>query len=360
MKATRQTLQVSKRSVWKWKFILILLPAIVSIAACDSSNQQPTESTSSQTNSQSPLKSQAELKPDPKAGSQTSLDSGSNSPIASPLINVDELKSLLATKSKRVKILEPGKDKAVSLEEHLPTAQFIHWVEDMTDPNQVAKYNNPRTQQFADLMSRLGIENDDHVIVYDRMNSRLSTRLFWSLKFFGHQRVQILDGGFELWKSGQNPTSQKVTQPTASNYRVASTNDALMASMDFVKAQFKQSETRLIDGRPSAQFSGQQAGKVFHTHQEHPRKGHIPGAVNVFWKDNFNEDGTFKSLRELRDLYSGKGILPNNEVITYCNEGLHAAPPWFVLNELLGYKNVRLYDSSMAEWSTSKMPMERK
>ena len=81
------------------------------------------------------------------------------------------------------------------------------------------------------------------------------------------------------------------------------------------------------------------AGVVFHTKVPHKRKGHIKGAVNAFWKNNFNEDGTFKNITELRRYYQGKGITEDKIIVTYCNEGLHATPAWFVLTQLLGYKN---------------------
>lgn len=318
------------------KLVLLVLPLTIFIVACEKKQTRQVDST---------------------ADSQTKpiVDEPHE---ASPLISADELKTLLATQAKSVKVIEPAKNQADFLEGHLPAAQFVHWVDDMTDPENVTQYNNLQTQQFEELMSQLGIENDDHVIIYDRMNSRLSTRLFWTFKFFGHQQVQILDGGFEYWNSKQYPNSTEVIQVTTSGYEVASTNESLIAKMDFVEAQLEQPEMQLVDGRSPAQFSGEEAGKVFHTHEEHPRRGHIPGAINVFWKDNFNEDGTFKSLEDLRELYGSAGALPGNNVITYCNEGLHAAPPWFVLHEMLDYENVRLYDSSMAEWAKSDTPMK--
>jgi thiosulfate/3-mercaptopyruvate sulfurtransferase len=115
---------------------------------------------------------------------------------------------------------------------------------------------------------------------------------------------------------------------------------------------------KLIDGRPADQFSGEQPGTVFHTGKEHKHRGHIPGAVNVFWKDNFNPDGTFKSKQELKKLYANAGVAADQCVVTYCNEGLHAAPPWFVLTEILGYDDVRVYDDSMSEWGNSDQPTE--
>ena len=273
------------------------------------------------------------------------------------LITADELAKLVKSDTKNVKILEPGIDLEVFSEGHLPTAQFLDWVDDMTDPAETEKYNIPTPADFAQVMSRLGIKNSDRVVIYDRLSSRLSTRLFWIFKSFEHDRVQVLDGGFAAGKTKLD-VSTKTVSSSPSLYLVHATRDSIIADMNLVQEKVEDLDCRLIDGRPEEQFSGEKAGAIFHTGQAHSRKGHIPGAINVFWKDNFNPDGTFKSTQELRSLYEDAGILSENEVITYCNEGLHAAPPWFVLTQLLGYKNVRLYDSSMAEWAESEQPMQ--
>ncbi|UOQ94003.1 hypothetical protein MUO14_03265 [Halobacillus shinanisalinarum] len=90
------------------------------------------------------------------------------------------------------------------------------------------------------------------------------------------------------------------------------------------------------------------------------RGGHIPGAVNIPWKTATNDDGTFKSTEELRDIYADKGVTPDKEVITYCRIGERSAHTWFVLHELLGYRNVRNYDGSWTEWgSMVGVPVER-
>jgi len=172
----------------------------------------------------------------------------------------------------------------------------------------------------------------------------------------GHDRVHVLDGGFNVWKA-KFELSQENTVPAPSQFKVTKPKDSMIADMGLVKEKLNAPNCCLVDGRPEEQFSGEKPGVVFHTGKQHSRKGHIPGAKNVFWKDNFNPDGTFKSVAELKTLYREAGVLPDHDVITYCNEGLHAAPPWFILTEMLDYKNVRLYDSSMAEWAESDQPM---
>ena len=289
---------------------------------------------------------------------QSEQKEGDTTEALAPLITASELSELIESDKEGIEILEPG-----VLEDyetgHIPTAKFLHWVDDMTDPEDQAKYLNPSPELFAKVMSRLGIKNSDRIIIYDRFCSRLSTRLFWTLKRYGHEQVQILDGGARAWDA-EFDFSKKTPKVKSSNYEVTSTRDEILAEMDFVKEHLKDDITCLVDGRPPNQFTGEIAGTIFHTKKQHSRKGHIPSAINVFWEDNFNENDTFKSSQELRELYQNAGILPDNSVITYCNEGLHAAPPWFVLTQLLQYENVRLYDSSLAEWAESENPMQVK
>ena len=276
--------------------------------------------------------------------------------LLSPLITADELAKLIESKTEGVKILEPGAQLELFSKGHLPQAQFLHWVDDMTEPAESAKYNIPSGKQFSKVMSRLGINNSDRIVIYDRFASRLSTRLFWTLKTLGHDQVQVLDGGFNAGKTKFVLSTESIVT-VLSQYKAKDPKKGMIADMAFVHEKLKAPNCRLIDGRPPEQFSGEKPGAVYHTKQTHSRKGHIPGAINVFWQDNFNSDATFKSVKELKSLYESAGILPENDVITYCNEGLHAAPPWFVLTQLLDYKNVHLYDSSMAEWAESKQPM---
>ena len=274
----------------------------------------------------------------------------------SPLISADELKALIDADDGSLRIVEPARSAEGYLAGHIPSAQYLHWVTDMTDPENTERYTNMGKAQFGKLMVSLGINNQSRIVIYDRLSSRLSTRLFWTLKYFGHENVQILDGGHDAWSSKFKQSTEKV-KFGKTKYEVPKPRADILAEMDFVKKHLDNPKTRFIDGRPAEQFKGEVAGRVFHTNVPHSRKGHIPNAINIFWKDNFNDKGVFKSKEELMSLYKNAGIKPDQCVVTYCNEGLHAAPPWFVLTQLLGYKDVRLYDSSMAEWANSENPM---
>jgi len=280
---------------------------------------------------------------------------------ASPLIGAEKLKELIDSGQSNLRILEPSKSLKAYQKGHIPSAFYLHWVDDMINPKDVERYTNLDAEQFAKLVNKLGINKDTQIVIYDRMSSRLSTRLFWTFKYFGHDQVRILDGGFKAWGSQYRLSTETPDSPVAAESEFAvQMRTELLAEIKFVRDHLDDSNVRFIDGRPTDQYTGKDFGKVFHTGKPHRNKGHIPEAVNVFWKDNFQPNGTFKSIPELRKLYADAGVKPDQCVVTYCNEGLHAAPPWFVLTELLGYKDVRLYDSSMAEWANADNPIDKK
>ena len=275
----------------------------------------------------------------------------------SPLINVATLQQMLGQKN--VRLIELGKREEYN-GGHIPNAVFLHWLEDITDQQIKERYNLIKPEVMQQLLRRCGVKNDDYIVLYDSLASRLATRFYWSLKVYGHRRILILNGGKQAWLAGKNTLTNVVPSVAPSQYRVAKINKQLSADMKFIGQHIGDKDVTFVDGRPPAQFSGEEPGRVFHTGTPHKQRGHVPGAAHVFWKDNFNPDGTFKSVKQLRALYKEHGVVAGGAktTVTYCNEGLHAAPPWFVLHELLGFKDVRVYDDSMSEWANSKQPME--
>lgn len=236
---------------------------------------------------------------------------------------------------------------------HIPSAKFVDWRSDISDPEKPDRYNLPPRSQHEQLLSRLGISTDSTIVLYDRLNNRAAVRMLWILKYYGHEDARVLDGGFDAWRSNGYALSDQSEQWEESDYRVSSINSDLMVDFNYVNDNLSSPTVKLVDGRPFDQYTGEQPGKVFHTGVEHKRPGHIYGAKTVPWADNLREDGTFKSPAELIKLYRNHEVYDDGVVITYCNEGLHAAMPWFVLHEILGYEDVRLYDDSMVEWANT-------
>lgn len=282
-----------------------------------------------------------------KPQQQTSWNEG-------PLISCESLAKKL--EAPELVLLDLGPERELYEEGHLPGALFVDWVDDITDPAQPARYQLIDRTAMQKLLRKLGINKDSRIVIYDDLNSRISIRMYWSLKYYGMTRVQLLDGGRNAWTASNRPLEQAIRKPIPSEVVLKPGNNKISANLDFIADRLQNPNVSLIDGRPADQFSGNQPGKVFHTGALHQRKGHIPGAINIFWKDNFNGDGTFKTQSELEKLY--QSVTGSDQIVTYCNEGLHATPPWFVLSEILGHGDVRVYDSSLSEWANTKQPLE--
>jgi len=250
-----------------------------------------------------------------------------------------------------LRILALGEVSSVFDSAHIPGARFIDWTQDITDPEFPQLFSILPQQQFEALMSDLGIQASSRIVIYDTLDSRLSTRLFWTLRYYGHPDIKILDGGKAAWATLGVDFVTGETEVIQTDYKVTMINQRYLTDKGFIESNLGQKNMALLDGRPHKQYTGEVDGKVFHTGVAHQAKGHIYGAQNVPWKQNFKADGTFKSAAELRKLYQPHGVTEDKTIVTYCNEGLHASPPWFVLSELLGYPDVRLYDNSMAEWA---------
>ena len=239
---------------------------------------------------------------------------------------------------------------------HIDGALFVDWRTEIIDPETPKLFNLPPQAMYESLMDRLGISPESTVVLYDNFNSRFATRMFWTMRYYGHSSIKILDGGRGAWQAAGLELVTEIPSVTASDYRVSTINTELLAEMPFIKSRLATDGFGLVDGRPHTQYTGEAPGTVYHTGSEHAGRGHIYGAQNVPWATNFNEDGSFKNNAELLELYAPHGLTPDKTIVTYCNEGLHASPPWFVMHELLGYPDVKLYDSSMGEWANQAEP----
>ncbi|MEM8947109.1 MAG: sulfurtransferase [Planctomycetota bacterium] len=234
---------------------------------------------------------------------------------------------------------------------HIQGAMFVDWIVDITDPACPQRYNAAPREQFEALLRRLGISDQTTIVLYDRLQSRLATRMFWTLRCYGHQRIKILDGGAQAWLSAGKTLVTSVPTVSPTQYQLGHQVSKMEVDRAFIRANLSRPQFVLIDGRPVEQYTGEQPGKVYHTGKHHARLGHLPRALNIPWADNLTADGRFKSVNELRKLYMSRSITKDATIVTYCNEGLHAAHPWFVLSVLLDYQDVRLYDDSLSEWA---------
>ncbi len=200
---------------------------------------------------------------------------------------------------------------------------------------------------FENLMSRSGITNNMTVILYSHGNMP-ATLVFWALRLYGHEKMQLLNGGRKKWLDESRPITTDAFTYSPTTYRAKAPDGSIHAPRAYVQESINMANRVIIDVRNAKEF----AGEMFSNRppQAGERAGHIPGAVHIPYEMALNDDGTFKSIDELQVLYSSKDIAPDKEVITYCTVGGRSCHTWFVLTYLLGYPNAREYQESWFEW----------
>ncbi len=217
----------------------------------------------------------------------------------------------------------------------------------------------PDKAKFEALMSRVGVSNDTHVVVYGIGGGNpFITNAFWLMKYFGHKKVSYLNGGITKWSAEGRETTGEPAKITPAKYR-AVPDESIRADADYVLQNIKNPKVAIVDTRGADAYSG----KMNEVPDKNKRTGHIPGAVNLnFYPTNLSKDGTFKSVNDLKAAYEAKGVTKDKEVITYCQGGIRSAHTYFVLKHLLGYPKVRNYVGSWGEWSNldpAKYPIEK-
>jgi thiosulfate/3-mercaptopyruvate sulfurtransferase len=212
------------------------------------------------------------------------------------------------------------------------------------------------TDTFVTALQNAGISGTDgeHVIAYEDSLQTLfgaSCRAFYLLKLLGHPRVSVLDGGFEGWTQGGHPTTQDVQQVSKGTFQPVWTPAMWKGKKDVADA-LKTGGTVLLDVRDLDEWKGESSSPYGVDFA--PRKGRIPGATHILWKD-FMETGSsgvpaFKQPEDIRKLCAAKGITPDKEVIVYCFKGARASNTYLALREA-GFDNVSNYFASWNEWS---------
>lgn len=198
--------------------------------------------------------------------------------------------------------------------------------------------------EFEALMRAAGVSADTTVVCYDDDNARVASRLWWVLRYFGHDNTKVLNGGWQSWVSEGRPVSVAATQPAPGTF-VANTRPEVCATVEYLKAHHADPAGQVLDVRSDAEFAGAES-------RGNRRVGHIPGARHLEWLRTVDSTGTHRFLpaAEIQGLLDEAGILRGRPVTTYCQGGIRAAHAAFVLG-LMGYEHVRVYDGSMGEWA---------
>lgn len=225
---------------------------------------------------------------------------------------------------------------------HIPGALYIDWSSDIVDPNEEVEAQIAQPEQFAALMSRLGIGDQHLVVAYDaHPASQFATRLWWALNYYGHRQVVILNGGFPKWQREGLPVDSALPAYAPATF-TPDVQPQLRATAEEVLALLAQPGVSLVDARDAGQYTGAIT-------RGEGRPGHIPGAVNVPREELIAPDGTFRSKEELAKVFSSIGVQPEQRVVAYCNGGVAATTVLFSL-AMLGYTRLTNYDGSWNEW----------
>lgn len=240
---------------------------------------------------------------------------------------------------------------------HIPGSILWDWKKDLNDP--VAR-DILSKQQLEQLLSRSGISSDTKIVLYGDFNNWFAAYAFWDLTYYGAKNVHLMNGGRKKWIDEDRPVTKEVPSYTATTYKAPEPNEELRAYLDQIREAVAKRDRILVDVRSPKEFTGEITAPPEYPQEHAQRGGHIPGAINIPWAQAVNEDGTFKSADELKQLYASKGVTPEKEVVAYCRIGERSSHTWFVLKYLLGYPKVRNYDGSWTEYGNMvRNPIEK-
>ena len=233
-------------------------------------------------------------------------------------------------------------------EGHIAGAVYFDLDQDMSAPIEEhgGRHPLPDLQQLAAKLGRAGIDAQKFVVAYDE-GGAMSSRFWWLLRYMGHERVAVLNGGFFAWKANGYETTAVIPQPVQTTF-VPTVQADMRLSMEDVRSRLGTGKAVLIDSREHIRYIGKEE-------PIDPVAGHIPGARNAFWKDSLDEQGRFKPGKEQAERFSG--IAEDQEIIVYCGSGVTACPNVLALMEA-GFSQVRLYSGSWSDWiSYSENPI---
>lgn len=239
-------------------------------------------------------------------------------------------------------VLHVGRERAGYDAGHVPSARFLPL-------SAVAVHRDgqlnvlPQADELEEAFEAAGVSDDSHVVLYGDMGGLAATRAFFALDVHGHERVSVLDGGLDAWRSAGGAVSTEA-QSAARGSFTPRFRPELVVDAAWVEARREDPQVVLVDARPAAEHTGEVPGEGIE------RPGHIPGSVNRFWKDDTREDGTLRPAEELRARYAA-ALAPGREVVTYCRTGVQGSHAYFVAR-YLGLAP-RLYDGSFYDWSNN-------
>lgn len=253
-------------------------------------------------------------------------------------------------------VVETDEDVLLYETGHIPGAVKLDWHTDLNDP--VARdFVSP--ERFAQVLSEKGISRDDTVVFYGDMSNWWASYALWIFALYGHSDIRLMNGGRAKWIAEDRAITRDATHRAKTDYPVVSRDDdTLRAFKDDVMAHLGKP---MIDVRSPEEYSGERTSAPHLPEEGALRSGHIPTARNVPWSKAANDDGTFKSVDALHEIYCDElGFNTDQPIIAYCRIGERSSHTWFVLHYLLGFENAKNYDGSWTEWGSSvRAPIEK-
>jgi len=247
----------------------------------------------------------------------------------------------------KVRLIEVDVDTTAYDQGHIAGAVGWNWQTQLQDNIRRDLIAKPALEM---LLGQSGVSNDTTIVLYGDNNNWFAAYAFWQLKYYGHKDVRLINGGRKKWIEEKRPLTTEAPKVTPTSYRATEPDDSIRAYReDVLQIVDNKTSGSLVDVRSVDEFTGKIIAPpgMSETAQ---RAGHIPGAANIPWAQAANEDGTFKSVEQLKQLYQGKGVNGSGETIAYCRIGERSSHTWFVLKYLLGYNDVKNYDGSWTEW----------
>ena len=282
--------------------------------------------------------------------------------IGGPVLAIDLPGPLVDTawlaahqKAKGLVVLDVRTEKDKTAFGYVPGSRFWNWdsvrVDRKVDGVELESMV-PTAVQFETLMRGLNVAKGDAVVIVTPSNNSSSftqgTRAYWTLKYFGHDKVALLDGGVAKWSAEKRQTEKApVPAGKGSAYKVKGVHSELLAlTPEVLAVVYKKKDEQLADGRTAPFFLGE-------TKKDYvSAKGHIPGAKLVPNTDLLDpKTSALKSVPDLRKLLASSGVDAGKPIIAYCDSGHLSTGVWFVAHELMGNPNVKVYDGSMHEWT---------
>ncbi|WP_017538169.1 MULTISPECIES: sulfurtransferase [Nocardiopsis] len=247
----------------------------------------------------------------------------------------------------KVVLVEVDEDTSAYDKGHIRNAIKIDWKQDLQDP---VRRDFVDKTGFERLLSERGIAEDDTVVLYGGNNNWFAAYAYWYFRLYGHRSVKLLDGGRKKWELESRELVEEVPERPKTSYTAQEQDASIRAFRDEVVEAI--GTKALVDVRSPDEFTGKLLAPAHLPQETSQRPGHIPTARNIPWAKTANEDGTFKSDEELRELYTEAGVDLDSDIIAYCRIGERSSHTWFALHELLGLDNVKNYDGSWTEYGS--------